>query len=162
IQSIFGNRTIIETKGQPPPVHTDYVKHIGYDEFEQKRRAVAGNDIETKYDYDPVMRRLSNVFAKSRDPFLVKKNEPARTFQDLRYQYDDTGNITEIRNDAPFDDRPDATLLVATTKYNFAYDDLYQLRRSDGVLQERKQWQSRYFATQEYNEIGNVDRKVQQ
>ena len=158
IQSIFGNLT---QQVPQQPAHTDYLKHLGYDEFNQKRRMVSGNNIETKYDYDPVMRRLTNIFAKSRDTFLAKQNKPARTFQDLHYQYDPVGNITEVRNDAPWDDPPGSILGVSTTKYTFAYDDLYQVRRSEGTLQERQQWQSRHFTVTTYDEVGNITHKQQ-
>ena len=160
IQSIFGNLTQLDPQSKLEP-HTDYVRHIGYDEFDQKRRVVSGNGVETNFDYDPVMRRLSNILARSHDEHLRKKNLPPRVFQDLRYEYDAAGNVTEIRNDAPFEGQSNSALLVGTTSYQFEYDDLYQLRRSEGVLQEKPQWQHRQYTNLDYDALGNIVHKEQ-
>ena len=57
IKRIFGDYTVIDPKNKQP-IHTEYLAHMGYDQFDQKRRMVSGNAIETNYSYDPVMRRL--------------------------------------------------------------------------------------------------------
>jgi RHS repeat-associated protein len=150
-----------EITGTPPQharevLFTDYFKHVGYDEFEQRVRFVAGNDNTTRYGYYEKTHRLETVQADHRDPRLVQRGLPARPFQRLHYEYDRVGNPLEVRNDAPFDDSMQPGVLVATTEQVFTYDDLYQLRTADGLYQDRSAWRHRYGLSFEYDEIGRI------
>src|SRR5262249_15764661 len=80
---------------------SDYVLHIGYDEFGQRARLVYGNGIDTVYTYDPFTRRLASVDASHLDPDMLANNQPARAFQALRYSYDLVGNVLQVENDVP-------------------------------------------------------------
>src|SRR5258708_40270089 len=53
---------------------TNYLLFIGYDEFEQRVRLVAGNGVQTTYGYDPLTRRLTQINSNQRDPELVANN----------------------------------------------------------------------------------------
>ena len=74
--NIAGNLTSL--KGYKAPEDTapreehayTYLKQQGYDEFEQKVYRLYGNDTETRYHYDPVMRRLEQLKAESLAPAL--------------------------------------------------------------------------------------------
>ncbi|MCK0202728.1 hypothetical protein MWN41_06815, partial [Ornithobacterium rhinotracheale] len=59
-----------------------YIKQQGYDEFEQKVYRRYGNDTETHYTYDAVMRRLTTLQTSS----------PVRQIQNNQYHYDPVGN----------------------------------------------------------------------
>ncbi|AUX25660.1 uncharacterized protein SOCEGT47_062090 [Sorangium cellulosum] len=50
-------------------------------------RMVHGNGIETSYRYYEKSRRLEQINADHRDPYLVQRGRPARPFQRVRYDY---------------------------------------------------------------------------
>jgi RHS repeat-associated protein len=140
---------------------TQYLSHLGYDEFEQRERLVSGNRVTTTYAYDPLTRRPTQINASERDPLLVQAKAPARPFQKIRYTYDLVGNITQVQNLAPFDDTLKGTILVGPKTENFAYDDLYQLKTADGVYQESSTQKFTYGQSFTYDTIGNVLQKQQ-
>ena len=156
-----GNVTNVVGTSTNPQGTTTYVSHVGYDEFESRTRLVYGNGIVTTYQYDPLTRRLTNINADERDPALVSRNLPPRPFQRLVYGYDLVGNVTQIRNDAPFDDTIKGPVLLGTVNQNFTYDDLYQLKRAAGSYQEQSGSHNDYSLTFNYDEIGNILRKTQ-
>src|SRR5206468_2456514 len=84
------------------PHNVPYRYRISY-EFGQPVRLIAGNFIETHHAFKPRSRRLAGVSADEHDSVLRQHGQPARAFQRLDYTYDVTGNLTELRNDAPFD-----------------------------------------------------------
>src|SRR5690554_1697587 len=67
---------------------TDYIKDINYDEYEQRIEVYNGNGAETHYKYDPVMRRMTNLYTRNQNTALL----------DINYFYDNAGNITRIEN----------------------------------------------------------------
>ncbi|MGA9638687.1 SpvB/TcaC N-terminal domain-containing protein, partial [Flavobacterium sp.] len=72
--------------------HTyDYIKQLGYDEFEQRNYLKYGNNTETTYNYDPQMRRLQQM----------KVNSGTRVVMNNAYNYDLMGNVLGIKNSAP-------------------------------------------------------------
>ncbi|WP_394821480.1 SpvB/TcaC N-terminal domain-containing protein [Pendulispora albinea] len=140
---------------------TPYLTFVGYDEFEQRTRLTSGNGITTKYVYEPRTRRLTEINADYRDPYLVFHDLPARPMQKLRYTYDPAGNITQIRNDAPFDTDRARTVAVGTVAENFAYDDLYQLKNANGIHQEDEPWRTTFGLGFTYDAAGNILQKAQ-
>jgi RHS repeat-associated protein len=141
--------------------HTDYLKHVGYDEFGERVRVVVGNGITTRYTYEPLRRHLERVEADHHDPFLQQHGLPPRPMQRLHYQFDPAGNLLEARNDVPPDDLPNAQVTVGPTLYTFAYDERYQLTGAEGLYQTRDDRRFRYSFTQQYDAIGNLLRKTQ-
>jgi RHS repeat-associated protein len=154
IQTIIGANTQAVQPPRGSPV-TNYLLHIGYNQFEQRTRVIYGNGVATDYTYDPKTRRLTDIKSDQRDPVLVANNRPARPFQRLHYTYDPVGNIKNIRNDAPLDDSME-DVFVGTTTQSFAYDNLYQLIAASGQYQDRSDMRSRYSLAFEYDEIGNI------
>jgi RHS repeat-associated protein len=105
------------------PIWTKFVTDIQY-EPDGKRSSIAyGNGVKTVYNYD--------VQHMLRRQFTTRDNGRATdTFQDLRYTYDPTGNITEISDSAM------QTLYfrnnIVEPKQDFTYDSLYQLVEATG------------------------------
>jgi len=140
---------------------TKYVQHIGYDEFGARSLVTFGNGITTKYTYDPTSRRLTGINASERDPALVQANKPARPFQQVSYQYDPLGNVTQIANTAPVDATQTGSVKVGPATENFSYDDLYQLKTADGLQQTSATNRYHYGASMTYDSINNVVQKSQ-
>ena len=130
---------------------TSYLTHVGYDEFEQRTRLVAGNGVQTTYSYDPLTRRLASLNAST----------TARPFQALQYKYDLVGNIDQIQNTVAYDDSMKGSVLVGPSTQDFTYDDLYQLRTADGVYQESSKQKFTYGLGLTYDAIGNILTKQQ-
>lgn len=70
---------------------TDYVKNIDYDAKGQRTRILYGNNVSTKYSYDPNTFRLTQ---------LRSTKTSGEVLQELYYTYDPTGNITQIQDKA--------------------------------------------------------------
>src|SRR5262249_39855789 len=115
----------------------------------------------TTYAYDPLTRRLTQIDSDQRDSALVANNQPARPMQRMRYAYDSVGNITQLRNDAPFDPSLGPQVGVGPVTENFTYDDLYQLKTASGTHQEESKDQFVFGLSFTYDAIGNVHVKQQ-
>lgn len=142
-------------------ITTPYVQHIGYDEFERKTSITLGNGITTQYSYDPYTRRMAGINASHRDPALVQAGEPARPFQQVTYTYDPVGNLVESANAAPVDPAQAGSVKVGPVTETYTYDDLYQLKTADGILQESETEQHRYGVSLSYSLNSNVTKKTQ-
>jgi RHS repeat-associated protein len=133
-----------------------YVKHIGYDEFEQRVFVQLGNDAETTYTYEPTTRRLSDVASGAAGTPL----------QRLHYNFDLVGNVKDVTNAVPLPTpvAPNGPVVPGPTQFTFAYDDLYQLTSATGLYQgcacgcgnER-----RFTLDLTYDGIGNIATKKQ-
>ncbi len=100
---------------------TTYVENINYDSKGRRTKILYGNGVSTKYTYDPDTYRLSA---------LRSTKSGGGVLQDLKYTYDPSGNITEIKDQA-----------IPTVFYNnqkltgkkeYRYDALYQLIAATG------------------------------
>ncbi len=100
-----------------------YVRQLDYDAKGQRQLIVYGNDVRTRYSYDPLTYRLTRLET-------FRAGAVDQRLQDLRYTYDPVGNVTEIRDDAQ------QTLFyagqVATPSTRYAYDALYRLAGAAG------------------------------
>ncbi|WP_437678724.1 SpvB/TcaC N-terminal domain-containing protein [Sorangium sp. So ce131] len=161
VRSAVGTNTQINPQHPDEPPVTQYLRHIGYDEFEQRVRVVHGNGITTTYKYFEKSRRLEEINADHRDRFLVERGRPARPFQRMRYDYDIAGNLEQVRNDAPYDQEMPASVLVGPTTHDYEYDDLHQLVSAHGRYQDRRDWHFQYRLSFDYDEIGNILTKDQ-
>ncbi|WP_437974390.1 SpvB/TcaC N-terminal domain-containing protein [Sorangium sp. So ce295] len=161
VRSAVGTNTQINPQHPDEPAVTQYLQHIGYDEFEQRVRVVHGNGIATLYRYYEKSRRLQEINADHRDRYLVERGQPARAFQRMRYEYDVAGNLERVRNEVPYDQSMPGSVLVGPTTQEYGYDDLYQLLSASGRYQDRRDWQYRYRLSFAYDEIGNILTKDQ-
>ncbi|WP_437753783.1 RHS repeat domain-containing protein [Sorangium sp. So ce1389] len=162
VVSVVGENQRVNPQHPDEPMTTEYLRHIGYDEFGQRVRVVAGNGVETKYRYDESTRRLSDVDADHQTPQMRSMGRAPRAFQRLHYDYDLVGNVLGLDNEAPFDESLGGAVMVGTTQQRFAYDDLNQLTEASGIYQERGNEQQRYALAIEYDVLGNVKKKGQE
>ncbi|HTN89589.1 MAG TPA: RHS repeat-associated core domain-containing protein, partial [Sorangium sp.] len=162
VVSVVGENQRVNPQHPDEPMTTEYLRHIGYNEFGQRVRVVAGNGVETKYRYDESTRRLSDVDADHQTPQMRSMGRAPRAFQRLHYDYDLVGNVLGLDNEAPFDESLGGAVMVGTTQQRFAYDDLNQLTEASGIYQERGNEQQRYALAIEYDVLGNVKKKGQE
>ncbi|HZM78664.1 MAG TPA: SpvB/TcaC N-terminal domain-containing protein [Candidatus Limnocylindrales bacterium] len=131
----------------------NYLRRMQYDKFGQRVLQDTGNATVTTYAYDPADRRLSNLQAKLSNGY---------TFQNLRYTYDDVGNVTSIQNDTVAPSGPDVGMQVGgPSTQTFRYDDLYRLTHAEGSYAPRDPKVNRYRSDFTYDTINNITRKTQ-
>ncbi len=119
----------------------DYVKQSGYDEFGQKVFVQFGNDVETRYTYDPHRRWVDAIQTNTAS---------GTTFQDFTYQRDAVGNILLAQNQGE-----------KQSEQTYQYDDLYRLVSAEGFYQAPKpNFTSYYQQNLNYDTIGNIIQKT--
>ena len=126
-----------------------YVVHSGYDVFEDQKRLVYGNGVETKYGYDAQRRWLVSVSTTA---------PSGAELLDLKYAYDSVGNVLGADNDVPV---PTADEMGGPTSQTFAYDDLDQLTSASGSYDFAPGKQNAYALDHTYDAIGNLVSKDQ-
>jgi RHS repeat-associated protein len=126
-----------------------YLGRQDYDKFENKVLTETGSGVRTTYSYDAEDRRLATL--KSQQP-------DGREFQNLSYQYDNVGNITQLANDVPV---PPAKGLGGPSKQTFGYDDLNRLTTASGEYRNTPEKLDRYKLDVAYDSIHNTTSKVQ-
>jgi RHS repeat-associated protein len=101
-----------------------FVKDIDYDAKGQRRSIRYGNDVVTRYEYDPLTFRLRSLRTTR------ARGRSIEDLQDLHYTYDPAGNITHIRDNAQqaifFRNR----LVEPSSEYT--YDAIYRLTTALG------------------------------
>jgi len=98
-----------------------FVKDINYDEQGRRTDIRYGNDIRTKYRYDPETFRLLH---------LQSRKTTGELLQDLYYTFDPVGNITEIEDQAIPTVFFNGQKIMPTAGYH--YDALYRLIKATG------------------------------
>ncbi len=103
----------------------EFLKNQDYDAKGQRQFAHYGNEVFTRYFYDPKTFRLTNLLShKSGD------DPKTQALQDLHYTYDAVGNITYLRDDAQ---QTHYFMNAVVKPENFyEYDAIYQLTRATG------------------------------
>lgn len=112
-----------QIRGQGSPI--EFLKEQEYDARGQRQYAHYGNELLTRYFYDPNSFRLINLLTHR------STDDPAiEALQDLHYTYDPVGNITQITDNAQqthyFQNA------VVKPESRFEYDAIYQLVRAAG------------------------------
>ncbi len=133
-----------EVMGKKQSSEYPYVQKLEYDKFEQRAFMLQGNGVETTFDYDPADRRLQQL--------------QAGDFQDLKYTYDDVGNITALKNDIPPGQAKDFGGPVDQT---FGYDGLYRLTSASGEWRYEPSKKDQYTLTMAYDSVHNITQKLQ-
>jgi RHS repeat-associated protein len=103
----------------------EFLKAQDYDAKGQRQFAHYGNELFTRYFYDPDTFRLTNLitYKSAADP----QNE---ALQSLGYNYDPVGNITQIRDSAQQTNYFNNSVVKPENLYE--YDAVYQLIRATG------------------------------
>ncbi|MCY1066913.1 RHS repeat-associated core domain-containing protein [Nannocystis sp. RBIL2] len=104
---------------------TDIVTNIDYNARGQRLLIEYGNGSTTDYEYDPNNFRVTRIHTE-RPPTYAG----LRTVQDLRYHYDPSGNIAQIRDQAQQGVFFDNAYVDPTQK--FRYDPTYRLIEATG------------------------------
>jgi len=127
-----------------------YIKRLEYDKFEQRQFVHNGNNTRMRYTYDALDRRLDTLKAGKGD---------GNPFQDLKYTYDDVGNITNLANSATI---TSASQMGGATNQTFSYDDLYRLTNAQGTFDTQPTGkQHAYNLDMTYDTIHNIQFKAQ-
>jgi RHS repeat-associated protein len=96
-----------------------YVEQLGYNEFEERVYLLYGNGTATRYNYDSLRRRLTQ---------LQVMTPTGRALMDNSYRYDAVSNVLGIVNNAQA--RNDK--LGGYAKQDYHYDILYRLDSASG------------------------------
>ena len=143
----------------------DYIKRLEYDQFEQRAFIEYGNNLRTRYTYDPLDRRLcalTTAKGSGAAPTCVTTlaNPPVATsaIQNLLYVYDDVGNILGLANSVPV---PPASQFGGPTNQSFVYDDLYRLTQASGKYDFMPGKRRSYALEMAYDTIHNITVKQQ-
>lgn len=94
-----------------------FIQSIEYDARGQRTRIVRGNGTATSYQHDPKTFRLRHLHTTRRE---------GERLQDLRYEYDAVGNVTQLRDGVSFGNE------AVPADGRYAYDPLYRLTCAEG------------------------------
>jgi len=133
----------------------NYVNKIGYDKFEQRSYLKYCNGTETKYNYEPLRRRLDNMTVASGTGYQGT-NTP-RMFMNNNYQYDKVSNVLNVTNSAAGVTNKMGGIMA----HNYSYDNLYQLTSANGVYTGADQKTANYNLEMKYDDLHNIVSKTQ-
>jgi RHS repeat-associated protein len=133
----------------------NYVNKIGYDKFEQRTYLKYCNGTETKYNYEPLRRRLDIMTVASGTGYQGS-NTP-RMFMNNKYQYDKVSNVLNVTNSAA----GVTAKMGGMMAHNYAYDNLYQLTSANGVYTGADQKTANYNLEMKYDDLHNIVSKTQ-
>jgi RHS repeat-associated protein len=112
---------------------TLYVDRIAYDAKGQRTLISYGNDIMTRYAYDPHTFRLKRLRSERYTKLDDLTYRPGgEALQDFGYDYDLVGNILGLRDRTPESGIPNTLLGRNALNREFSYDPLYRLRSATG------------------------------
>ncbi|MFL6161611.1 MAG: SpvB/TcaC N-terminal domain-containing protein [Jatrophihabitantaceae bacterium] len=147
--------TVRATSGVKGSNTYNYVNRLEYDKFGQQAFVEDGNGVQTRYTFDPVMRRLSNQVA---GPLIAPDGSNQGNFENLGYSYDNIGNVTAVANNVAVPSPPN---LDGATSQTFRYDDLDRLTNAAGSYQFAPDKTNRYTYTLAYDNLHNITTKAQ-
>jgi RHS repeat-associated protein len=103
----------------------EFLKDQDYDAKGQRQFAHYGNEVFTRYFYDPKTFRLTTLLT-----YKTGADPQTQGLQNLNYCYDPVGNITQIRDDAQQTHYFNNAVVKPQSLYE--YDAIYQLIRARG------------------------------
>jgi YD repeat-containing protein len=135
-----------------PPQMPDYVQGTEYDEAGRVTlRTLGDNAVQTRFTYSAW--NYADMGGKLQRIFSQKPGEDPVTHQDLRYSYDENGNITQILDYASADPQTEEPLTQ-----DFEYDALDRLTYAIGHYGGRGNYPEEYYT---YNSVtGNLSSKA--
>jgi RHS repeat-associated protein len=131
-----------------------YVKDIMYDQFGDKKKITLGNGVTTTYEYYPENRRLKNLKTESED---------GKIFQNIRYKFDDAGNLKNKMNNKFLT----SDGITKNSEQSYKYDSLNRLISSEGSYKHERlvpmldKTVNSYTNKFTYNPTGNIRTKTQ-
>jgi len=112
---------------------TDYVRHVAYNAKGQRTLLAMGNDMMTRYAYDPLNYRLLRIRTeKYEEDDHVYEPQSGTTKQDIGYEYDLGGNIVKIKERVTDCGINGSLLGVDALDRTFTYDPLKRLLTATG------------------------------
>ena len=123
----------------------NYLNNISYDKFGNRVIVNYGNGTSANYTYDSQTRRLSN---------LISYDSQSNMMQDIDYDYDNAGNISDIENSASA-----INGLGGVYDYEYQYDSLYRLISSTGSFTDVNQTNYPFSLDMTYSASGNISSK---
>ncbi|MCQ6557498.1 SpvB/TcaC N-terminal domain-containing protein [Paenibacillus mendelii] len=119
----FWNKLSVQVRGQGSWI--DCLKGQDYDAKGRRLSARYGNDIETRYEYDPESLRLTGMLT-----YPLGSNPELHALQNMQYTFDPAGNLTHAADQAQqtyyFNNA------VIKPEYRYEYDAIYQLISATG------------------------------
>jgi len=128
VQPIYNEANYIATlnvKIRGAGAFIPFLKSQDYDARGQRQMAQYGNDTITKYFYDPLTFRLTDLLTLQKET-----DADAAALQNISFTYDPKGNITQIRDDAQQTHFFKNTVVYPESL--FEYDAVYQLTKASG------------------------------
>lgn len=125
-----------------------YVDRMEYDEFGARRLQKTANGVVTESTFDALTRRLARQQAVT----------PAREVQDLRYTYDNVGNVLKQENQLP---PAVGGLKGAPSVQEYTYDPYYRLASATGSSDVAPKKTRAYTFSNSYDQHGNLKAKSQ-
>lgn len=110
----------------------EILKDTLYDAKGLRQKMVLGNDVELAYTYDIETFRMKRLRSR-------RMTGVARTYQDISYTYDPTGNLIHTIDAAQQPDTVNPKVmegLNSSSHSEFEYDALYQLKRASGRVHQ--------------------------
>ncbi|MDQ4071014.1 MAG: sugar-binding protein [Actinomycetota bacterium] len=126
-----------------------YLERQEYDEFAQRVFVETANGIRTRYSYRADNRRLES---------LTAAKGGGKPFQNLKYGYDNVGNVLRLENDV---DVPRPPEYGGPTVQDYRYDDLYRLVSTSGTYRHEPRKTDRFQLDLSYDDINNIISKKQ-
>ncbi|TWF41773.1 RHS repeat-associated protein [Chitinophaga polysaccharea] len=128
VQPIYNEANFIATLNVKPGgvgAFIPFLKSQDYDARGQRQIAQYGNGTITKYFYDPLTFRLTDLLTLQKDTDTTPE-----ALQNISFTYDPIGNITQIRDDAQQTHFFKNTVVYPESK--FEYNAIYQLTKASG------------------------------
>lgn len=123
-------------------INYEFVRNIGYNEFDERVHIAYGNGTETNYEYEPARRRLLHI---------VSTDSSGNQFMNYTYNYDLASNIVALSNDIEVHDNT----MGGPTSFNYVYDELYRLTQSSGTYEGFMRADG-YELNMEYDVMGKI------
>jgi uncharacterized protein RhaS with RHS repeats len=116
---------------------TPYVQQIAYDAKGRRTLIAYGNNVMTRYAYDPwtfrLLRMRSEAYVSPLPaPLTYRPANAAQPVQDFGYAYDPVGNILAIHDRIPNCGIPNSPAGVNALDRAFVYDPIYRLVSATG------------------------------
>jgi RHS repeat-associated protein len=161
-----GKLTKVQGKGRFISTNTntvvtrDYVSELRYDHFGNRTHAKFQNGTVTNWTYEPKRVRLQTL--QTTAPLLSGGTTTSTPLQDLTYQYDATGNPTQLTSNLPNTPFDNDGRLPGKGSWGFSYDNNDRLTNVFGCLSLAPNKSVTYKEAFSYDNIHNITNKFRE